>query len=380
MKILIAVTHLLGTGHLSRALTLGRAFAAAGHRAYIVSGGGSAPHLDHSGVDLIQLPPLRSDGVAFNRLLTPTGEQADDTYLNNRVEQLCDTLRDIEPDILITELFPFGRRSLKHEFLVLLDRATKLPKPPVVLASIRDILAPPSKPKKAQDATTILTSHYDGVLVHSDPQATRLEASWPVTAEVSKKLHYTGYVAPAAPTPHPEGVGKGEILVSAGGGSVGSALYQVAAKAAKLRPALRWRILVGGSSAAEEIMRLKEQHGETAAILEPARPDFRQMLHGAAASVSMCGYNTALDLLQTGVPAVIVPFDAGNEVEQSLRAASLTPLHGITSLSAADLTPEALCAALDNVIAAPARPTDGFRFDGAARTVEIACNLAKERA
>lgn len=63
MKILIAVTHLLGTGHLSRALTLGRAFAAAGHRAYIVSGGGSAPHLDHSGVDLIQLPPDRKSVV-----------------------------------------------------------------------------------------------------------------------------------------------------------------------------------------------------------------------------------------------------------------------------------------------------------------------------
>ncbi|ATG38484.1 glycosyltransferase family protein [Phaeobacter piscinae] len=380
MKVLIAVTHLLGTGHLSRALTLGRAFAAAGHRTYVVSGGGPAPHLDHSGVDLIQLPPLRSDGVAFNRLLAPTGELADDTYLNNRVEQLCDTLRDVEPDILITELFPFGRRSLKREFLALLDTANTLPSPPVILASIRDILAPPSKPKKAEDAATVLTTHYDGVLVHSDPQATRLEASWPVTPEISEKLHYTGYVAPAAPVPHPEGVGKGEILVSAGGGSVGSALYRVAAKAAKLRPALRWRILIGGNNAAEEIAHLKAKDGETDAILEPARPDFRQMLQGAAASVSMCGYNTALDLLQTGAPAVIVPFDAGNEVEQSLRAASLTPLDGITSLAAADLTPEMLCAALDDVISAPARPTDGFRFDGAARTVEIACNLVKERA
>ena len=31
MKVMIAVTHLLGTGHLARALTLGRAFAAQGH-------------------------------------------------------------------------------------------------------------------------------------------------------------------------------------------------------------------------------------------------------------------------------------------------------------------------------------------------------------
>ncbi|MFV1592562.1 glycosyltransferase [Phaeobacter sp. JH20_36] len=379
MKVLIAVTHLLGTGHLSRALTLGRAFSAAGHQPCVVSGGGSARQLDHSGVDLVQLPPLRSDGVSFSRLLTPTGEVADDAYFDSRIEMLCDTVQRIQPDIVITELFPFGRRSLRQEFLALLDAAHDLPKQPVVLASVRDILAPPSKPKKADDAAAILTTRYDGVLVHSDPQATQLEASWPVTPAISSMLHYTGYVAPPPPTPHPERTGKGEILVSAGGGAVGETLYRIALKAAALRPALRWRILVGGPSAAEQIAQLVAEHGETLAHLEPARPDFRQMLKGAAASVSMCGYNTALDLLQTGVPAVIVPFDAGNEVEQTLRASSLTQLDGIAAIPSADLTPEALCRAVDAVMAAPARPTDGFRFDGASRTVEIAREMAKER-
>ena len=69
MNVLIAVTHLLGTGHLARALTLARAFVAQGHKVQILSGGGPAPQLDHSGVDLLQLPPLRSDGVDFTRLL-----------------------------------------------------------------------------------------------------------------------------------------------------------------------------------------------------------------------------------------------------------------------------------------------------------------------
>jgi len=44
------------------------------------------------------------------------------------------------------------------------------------------------------------------------------------------------------------------------------------------------------------------------------------MLYHAAASVSLCGYNTALDILQAGTPAVFVPFDDGSEVEQGLRA------------------------------------------------------------
>ncbi|HBR43215.1 MAG TPA: glycosyltransferase, partial [Sulfitobacter sp.] len=43
MKVSIVVTHLLGTGHLARALTLGRAYGAAGHDVQVVSGGMPAP-------------------------------------------------------------------------------------------------------------------------------------------------------------------------------------------------------------------------------------------------------------------------------------------------------------------------------------------------
>ena len=53
MRVMIVVTHLLGTGHLARALTLGRAFAHSGHRVTVVSGGLPVPHFDPSGLCLI---------------------------------------------------------------------------------------------------------------------------------------------------------------------------------------------------------------------------------------------------------------------------------------------------------------------------------------
>ncbi|MDE4141132.1 MULTISPECIES: glycosyltransferase family protein [Rhodobacterales] len=377
MKVLIAVTHLLGTGHLSRALTLGRAFAAAGHQVRVASGGFPAPQLSLAGLDLVQLPPLRSDGVDFTRLLTADGAVADDAYHETRQTALCEALREMQPDVLITELFPFGRRSLKGEFLSLLKAAHALPNRPVVLASIRDILAPPSKPKKAVEADAVIAEFYDAVLVHSDPAATRLNISWPVSEMLAGKLRYTGYVAPPAALPHPEQAGAGEVLVSAGGGSVGDALYDTALEAAQQSPDITWRLLVGGSDAAERIARFTAKGSR--AIIEAARPDFRQMLCHAAASVSMCGYNTALDLLQAGSPAVLVPFDAGKEVEQSLRAESLAPLSGIAVLKTADLTPSALVQAVKRVMAEAPRATDRFRFDGAARTVEIAAELAGDR-
>lgn len=377
MKILIAVTHLLGTGHLSRALTLGRAFVAAGHQVCVASGGFSAPQLNTDGIDLLQLPPLRSDGVDFTRLLGTSGDIADADYLAKRQTALCSALKDQQPDILITELYPFGRRSLAGEFQALLAAARALPRRPVILASIRDILAPPSKPKKAVQADAMIAEFYDAVLVHSDPAATPLDISWPVSAMLNEKLRYTGYVAPAAAQPHPQGAGQNEILVSAGGGSVGDALFEAALQAAKLMPHTIWRLLVGGRDAAERIARFNAMG--TPAIIEPARPDFRQMLPHAAASVSMCGYNTALDLLQSGTPAALIPFDAGKEVEQGLRATSLAPLDGIEVLTSANLTPRTLCAAIRSAISAPARATGGLQFDGALRTVEIAVNMAGQR-
>lgn len=377
MKVLIAVTHLLGTGHLSRALTLGRAFAAAGHQVQVASGGFPAPQLDHSGVELVQLPPLRSDGVNFTRLLTSDGTPADDAWLSARIAALTGALTTLQPDILITELYPFGRRALAPEFLALLQAARDLPRPPVVLSSIRDILAPPSKPKKAARADEVIAAHYDAVLVHSDPLVTPLEISWPVSETLAPKLHYTGFVAPPAPQPHPDGAGKGEILVTAGGGSVGDALYETALEAARRTPDLRWRLLVGGADASLRIARFAAL-GSPAQI-KATRPDFRQLLNHATALVGMCGYNTTMDLLQTGVPSVLIPFDAGQEVEQSLRARSLAPLNGIEVLRSADLTPDRLLTALSAARQAPARPRDTTRFDGAARTVEIACELAGAR-
>ncbi|UWQ91670.1 glycosyltransferase [Rhodobacteraceae bacterium M382] len=377
MKVMIAVTHLLGTGHLSRALTLGRAFAQQGHHVVLASGGFPVSQLKTDGIEFVQLPALRSDGVNFTRLLTPTGSCADTTYLGSRADALRQTLVTLQPDILITELYPFGRRVLAAEFLSLLQAAHQLPIRPVILSSIRDILAPPSKPKKAVAADEVIANWYDAVLVHSDPTTTTLDVSWPVSPLLATKLRYTGFVAPPPPSPHPQQVGKGEVLVSAGGGSVGDALYETAMIAARTDTETTWHLLVGGTEAKTRIDRFRTI--ESPAVLDTARPDFRQMLCHASALVGMCGYNTTMDLLQTGVPSVLIPFDAGSEVEQTLRSTSLARMRGIEVIPSANLTPQTLGAAVNRVRAALARKSDTIAFDGADNTVDIACKMAQER-
>ncbi len=373
MKVMIVVTHLLGTGHLARACTLARAYLAAGDDVCVVSGGMPTPMLNSDDVPMVQLTPLRSDGVDFSRLLSLDGTAASPALLTERRDTLLTTLSAFRPDVLITELFPFGRRILRDEFQALLEAAKALDPRPIVCASIRDILAPPSKPKKVVFADEVIQQYYDAVFVHSDPDLTPLELSWPVTDILRPYLRYTGFVAPSTAGPHPSGAGTDEIIISAGGGDVGGPIYEVALASAAViqRP---MRLLVGGADAQSRISDLTAR-AATNVTVEPVRKDFRQMLFHAAASVSLCGYNTALDILQANTPAVFIPFDDGNEVEQGIRADALTKHSGIETLRLADITPETLSAALNTVIAAPRRHSNEASFDGAETTVKITHDL-----
>lgn len=379
MKVLIVVTHLLGAGHLNRALTLAHAFVAEGHGVTLASGGVPVPQFEAGGVRMVQLAPLRSDGADFTTLLSGEGLHADAAYLSSRSDALCALAQDLAPDIVITELYPFGRRILRAEFLALLQVVALQRPRPVILASVRDILAPPSRPERAVVADEVVARFYDGVLVHSDPAITRLEESWPVSDALAAKLIYTGYVAPAPAGPHPDGAGMDEVLVSAGSGAVGTTLFTVAIAAARVSGNRRWRVLVGGAGSAERIRDLTVLAGSAPVLIEPARSDFRQMLRHAACSVSLCGYNTALDLLQTGTPAVFVPFDEGGEVEQTIRARSLSARPGIRMLMGQDLTAQALRDAVEQAMATWPAQVMQPDFDGAAETVRVATRLGQAR-
>jgi predicted glycosyltransferase len=377
MRVMIVVTHLLGSGHLSRALVLARAFRDAGDEVLLVSGGMPVAVLQEGWADILQLPPVRSDGVNFSALLDAEGGPVTASTLQARREKLISALTDSRPDALITELFPFGRRNLKDEFLALLAAAADLRPRPLVCTSIRDILAPPDKARKAAFAEETLLRHYDAVLVHSDRSLMPLDASWPVSAELAPLLRYTGFVAPPPATRADTDTGKGEIIVSAGGGAVGQHLFEIARDAARGVPDQTWRLLIGGTDAGPRAAELRQDAPENL-VVEPARPDFRALLHNAAASVSLCGYNTALDVLQAGVPAVFVPFDAGSEVEQTIRARQLARQDGLACLTAAELTPATLRDAVQQVTAAPARPKM-TEMHGADETVRIVHEMTAGR-
>src|SRR5688572_31361902 len=111
MKVFFYVQHLLGIGHLRRAATLAQALERAGFEVTLASGGKPM-----EGYRVLQLPPASSD-AAFQQLLDEHGNPVDDAWKRRRREALLAAYAAAAPDVLLIELFPFGRRQMRFELL-----------------------------------------------------------------------------------------------------------------------------------------------------------------------------------------------------------------------------------------------------------------------
>ncbi len=370
--------HLSGTGHLVRTLALARATVTAGARVLVVGGGRPLDHIDLKGIGFLQLPPVQVPDFDFSTLRTPDGAVADEAYLAARRSTLQEALTSFRPDALVTELFPLGRRILAAEFEAAIA-ATRATNPEAaIIASVRDIPEPPSSPGRLEQATERLRRHYDALLVHGDAGFLPLAATWPLPEDLARMIHHTGYVA-GDPPPPCDAPGA-TVLVAVGGGVLGRRLLALAAQAAALSPR-PWHLLTGGPDAADLARDLTAQYGRanlptTNLRVEPARPDYKALLAGAACSVSLAGYNTVLDLAGSSTPALIVPFDEHGEVEQVIRAERLARLDGFTVLRVDDLTPATLARAAETAATGPRRTPLALARDGAARAAAKILELA----
>jgi len=371
MRIAFLVTHLLGTGHLARTARIADAFARAGHDALVLSGGMPAPLAMPETARFQQLAPVRSDET-FSALFTPQEHVADHAYLASRIAEIGDTVSRFAPDVLVTELFPFGRRKLAEEF----EAAIGAARGALVLSSIRDILQRPVKAGRQEEARGRLARLYHGILFHGDSALIDLEASWPLPPALRPMVRETGYIGDA---PLPQvATPSGEIIVAAGGGTVGDALFAASLGAARAMPGVRWRMLVGGVDREARIARLGTVPGN--AVVEPTRPDFRALLAGCGVAVLQCGYNTALDVVATGPRAVFCPFEGVGETEQLQRARAMAERYGCGLLREGDLGAQALADAVATALRKPKPDYAGLRLDGAARSVEIVETMLKARA
>ncbi len=378
-SVLFYVQHLLGIGHLKRAVVLARAMRRAGLKVTLVSGGEAVPVIDSSGLDLVQLPPTRAADMSFKVLLDENGVPVDDAWRERRRDRLLQVFHATRPQVVIVELFPFGRRQMRFELTPLLEAAWAATPRPMVVSSVRDILVEKSDPRRNREMVDLALRRFDKVLVHGDPQLIPFDDTFPFARELGERLIYTGYVADdltaALPTDVPPR--RHGVLVSAGGGAVGDTLLQTALAA---RPLSRmasepWRLLAG-DNLSEATFRDLAAQAPAGVVVERARRDFVALMRGAALSISQGGYNTIVELLSTGTPAVVVPYAGGEETEQTIRARLLAKRGLVTVVDAEGLTPEVLARAADAAASQKPDTATRPRLDGAGETARIVAGLA----
>jgi predicted glycosyltransferase len=349
------------------------------------------------GIEVVQLPPARTQDESFAVILDEHDRPIDEAWMARRRDLLLEVYHRTKPRVVMTELYPFGRRKMRFELEPLIETARADSPPALIACSLRDIVNRPERPEKTAWMVDRFTRQFDLLYLHGDPRFFRLEDSFPESEAVAQRLHYTGYVTEAAQAvaaarardaeTGPDAAGRGEVLVSAGGGAVGAAMLRMALAARPLSPLAEapWRLLIGPNLPEPEFQAIAAAAPE-GVIVERARPDFAALLTRARLSISQGGYNTLMEVLASGVPGVVVPFAGGTETEQTQRARVLADRDLITLVDEATLSPATLAEGIARALERGGAPQgeDGgktpFHLGGAEETARHLMARLKETA
>ncbi|MGE0257775.1 MAG: glycosyltransferase family protein [Alphaproteobacteria bacterium] len=376
-SVMLWVQHLLGIGHLQRALRIADALIEWGSAVTVVSGGMPQSLPRNPAVTLVQLPPLRARDASF-ALLDGSGAPVDDRLREQRRAALLAAFAQARPDALLLEGFPFARRAFRFELDPLIAASCavswrsqrRLP----IICSVRDIVVMRDDPTRHREIVDRVRRDIDRVLVHGDPALIPFDASFPAAPDIADRLVYTGYIAPRTPAIADEFVNEtdaGEVIVSAGGGAAGRALLETALAARRAGCLARrpWRLITGTNLSDDDFDALRANAPAGVAI-ERFRDDFAALLRGCLVSVSQAGYNTVLDVLTARARSVLVPFAAGRETEQPLRAERLAAIGAAELVRESELSAVVLAAAIERAAARPA-PSLAIDTGGAARSAQL---------
>ncbi|MDX1431293.1 MAG: glycosyltransferase [Gammaproteobacteria bacterium] len=383
MRALVYVQHLLGIGHLVRAGALARGLEAAGVRVTLVSGGSVVPGADRGVSRFVQLPPVRAADRSFAVLLDEHDRPIDGDWRSARRERLLALLDAEQPDLLLIEMYPFGRRKLRFEIEPLLERAAARREAsgrPVIASSVRDVLIEPSSAQRVDEMVERVRRYFDLVLIHADPALIPFERSFARFPDIAHLARYTGYVLGDPPPAADGGPGSGEVLVSVGGGTASDGIVEAVMEARALTSlaAVPWRVLVGHGCAEQRLRTLRDA-APRGVVVERARTDFLHLLANSRLSISRGGYNTVVEVLAAGVPALCLPFVEERASEQWLRCRLLAERGVIETVAPDEIDAGSIAAAVARALeAAPARTT-AIDTRGAGRSAELLLRALEAR-
>ncbi len=382
-RILFYCQHVLGMGHFIRSTEIVRGLN--DFEVTFLNGGEIVTGFElPDSIHVINLPPIKCD-AEFKDIHAANGTQSLDDIKAIRAANILDEYERTKPDILVIELFPFGRRKFAFELIPLLERIKATKSKTKIVCSLRDILVSKRDQTRFDDQVIeVVNKYFDLLLIHSDPTFQRLEETFPRASELKCTVEYTGFVAQESSRLPKKRTGETPILplgivVSIGGGRVGSELLDCAIEASKILSrelSHQMQIFTGPYLSDAEFDQLQEKITDNISI-ERYTTEFAERLHQADLSISMAGYNTCMNLLTTGVPAIVYPFTGNNNEEQTIRAEKLAQLGIVDVIYANQLQPKILAAKIiRNISAKNLRTPSSLNISGVEKTASLLAELA----
>jgi predicted glycosyltransferase len=345
--ILFYCQHILGIGHLIRSMEIVRGLLADFEICFVNGGRVVEEFPIPAGVRVVNLPAIATD-TEFQELRAIDPDQDLEAVFDQRRAILLDLVAEVQPDLLVIELFPFGRRRFSTELVPCIETAKA--RGAKVVCSLRDIVVTKQDQARHEDKICrLMNQYFDLLLIHGDPSFQPLELSFSRVQDLQCPVAYTGYVvqeaaAIAADTPlvDPD---RPLILTSVGGGRFGHELLFSVVEAAQFLEHLPHQILVfaGPFCPPEVFAELEVRAGDRPnVLLQRYTPNLLAYMHQADLSISMAGYNTTMNVLTSGVRAMVLPFTGNDDQEQTLRAERLEELGIVRVIRPDDLRPESM--------------------------------------
>ncbi len=383
MNILLYCQYVWGMGHFFRSLELAKALV--GHDVVLVAGGREVDVDLPQHVTLSRLPALYMD-EDFTSLFAGDSTRRVEDIQRQRRQLLVHLFETFRPDVLVVELYPFGRTAFGLELDPLLEQIRQGAFGAVkCVCSLRDILVEKRDPAAYEERVLgKLNTYFNLLLVHSDPKLIRLDETFARVHDIRIPVVYTGFVAsradPNAGARLRQEIGmistESLLVASAGGGRSGFPLLNSALEAARMlrgTRALRLEVFTGPFMDQTVYEKLVVKAANNVQVRRFSKR-FLDYLSAADLSISLAGYNTCMNLLATGVPALVYPYS--RQREQPLRVAKLQPYLPMQIIQQADLEPQILSLHIEQMLAQPlVRSCQTLDLNGAANTERVLSRL-----
>jgi len=380
--LLLYCQHSVGIGHLRRSIAIAEPLTQR-FRVVFLNGGRFPDAIPQpKTIKFIDLPPLGMD--ADGKLIARNNGQSLAEAKKLRRKMIMEIYLRLRPEVLLIELFPFGRKKFAFELLPLLRAAQRSAPKPLVVCSLRDILVDGRDDQQHFDnrARWLTDRYFDAVLVHTDAKFAQLDESFRPLRPLKTPVYHTGFVvADSNDNTRRTGVADFGVVVSAGGGIVGTRLLHAAVEAQPwiLRELGIPMTIVAGPFLPEMdwLSLTRFARNRPGLTLYRSVPNLKKLMQNATVSVSQCCYNTVMDLLQAQVPALVIPYSTGQENEQSKRAEKLAQLGIVRVLAEAELNPDKLTQEI-KTLCSLAKKSHRLDLDGCEQTRTTIVRLVDE--